>query len=198
MKALLDKFLLLPYNQIFIAMLVIGGLYFYFYFDMGTNLDNQLSSINTQISQEEVRKKETEALLKKEEILKNKSKQMIADVAELQKKVPQDQKHSDLIILVSNFAKQLNLKVVSATQGGRQKLDYFEKLDINIELSGKYNDLMMFATNVSNDDQVLKLEGMEINRQNLNAADSPLSLKAKLIGYKQITEESGDSKKDVK
>lgn len=198
MKALIDKFLLLPYNQIFIAMAVIGGLYFYLYFDMGTNLDNQLSSINSQISQEEVKKKETEALLKKEEILKNKSKQMIADVAELQKKVPQDQKHSDLIILVSNFAKQLNLKVVSATQGGRQKLDYFEKLDINIELSGKYNDLMMFATNVSNDDQVLKLEGIEFNRQNLNVAESPLSLKAKLIGYKQISEDSGDTKKDVK
>lgn len=195
MKAIIDKFLLLPYNQIFIAAAVIGGLYFYFYFDMGTALDSQLQQIQSQIAQEDLRKKETESLLKKEEILKTKSKQMIADVAELQKKVPVDQKHSDLIILVSNFAKELNLKVVSATQGGRQKLEYFEKLDINIEVAGSYNDLMMFASQLSNDDQVLKLEELEFSRQTSNSPESILHLKAKLIGYKQIAEPLNEGKK---
>lgn len=203
MKALIDKFIFLPFNQIFIVAAVIGGLYFYLYFDMGTLLDSQIEQTQREISAEEVRKKETEALLKKEEILKNKSKQMITDVAELQKRVPVEQKHSDLIILVSNFAKQLNLKVVSATQGGRQRLTYFEKLDINIEISGKYNDLMMFASNISNDDQVLKLENIEFTRQQQTSSnpansDGLLSLKAKLIGYKQIGDTRAEAQANVK
>lgn len=187
MNKYIDKFIVMAYGKVAIIALLAGLFYWYAYFDMGTALDNQLSTTQQKIKDAEKKKKEVDELIQRQTDLENKAKDMVQNIENLQKSVPTEIRHQDLIIFVQNTATQANVKVLESKKGLKKTTGAFEKLDLDIVLEGTFANLMLFNRYVAEADKAMKIEDLSFYRVLDNRISSPIRLKGRLVAYRQLS-----------
>jgi len=210
MNSTLIKISNLAMSRVAIVGVLATIFYFFTFYDTGETILNEITAIQSQVSEETTKKIETEKLLKKEE-------QMRADVALLAKtyedvksKIPLEFELPELRAIVDQVSGAHNLNVmkfdnnvgtiVNQSLVGSEDANLIDQLAVKYIFQGNYNQIAKFVTQLSTVQKVIKIEDVRLNHipSGRDGPSKQLSFEATIIGYKQAPDTSSVKKAEVK
>lgn len=193
-------------SSLSISRIVIFGIlctimYFTTYFDDGSTLETQISSMNNQVKIESDRRIEVNKIIKKEEEMRGNLLQLQRNLEVVKSKIPNEFRDTQMSIILNNasIASGVNLQDLSVVQGasviGASKRvsdpnsikpeDLIEEVRFNITLSGSYGAFLKFLDVLTKEDKVLKVKNFVIEKNSSDIDDDMIKFKGDVIGFKQ-------------
>lgn len=205
MNMLMQKFKGLAFGRAFLIGLFIAGAYLSIYYDSGSALESQISGVSSEITKS---KNEIESVKKAITDAERYQKTMSNRETEMQKvlrAIPEKLEASDLMRTISLEAKGVGAEInglvsrassrSSSAQSNDKSKSFYEEIPIDIDLTGTYNQIMLFLSNMTRLDKVVTANKMTFTlaskgRTSAASAVSPnINLKATLQAYRYLPEE---------
>lgn len=182
-------------NANFIGLLI-AGLYFYFGIYSDNEIEAQIKSINEQITsiEEQIAAKQSEA--DKEQEVKRHLNDKKVTLGELESYYPITQSFVSLGDAVKSQLNRFSIREITRAPA-RDKAtthEFYETLPINFVLEGSYGNLLSFVNAISNHNNLIVLENLNLIR--LPGTDN---LRAELLlkGYKSLASNDNEGGSDT-
>jgi type IV pilus assembly protein PilO len=188
----------LTISKAILVGVIMAGLYYLMMYDSGDKINQNIKNVNVSISKQ---KDEITAIEKAIQVVEEFSKKvaLLGDKFEkLIKYIPENFTAIDQMKLVSKQAKSAGTNIQRISQGTEgKKLNFYEELNVNVELSGTYTQIVLFLSFLTKLDKVLVMKEMS-----MTAAGSTKSGEARKVqfsgrvtGYRYIDEDKIDKSK---
>lgn len=179
--------------------ILISLIYFISYFDDGTQLETQITSISSQVDFETSRRVEVDKIIKKEEEMRGNLLQLQRNLEVVKTKIPNEFKDTQMSAILNNasLVSGISLLDLSITSdSSRQQVgqidpnsvrpeDLIEEVKFNIALLGSYDSLIKFLDVLTKEEKVLKVRNFVIEKNSTNIDDDSIKFKGEIIGFKQ-------------
>ena len=106
-----------PYNKVMLIAAAAAGLYWYALYDDGSALDAQIVSVSQQLSEEETKKKDTDATLKQVREMQEKVGLLTAKYQEISRRLPADLFSIDINKAIDGFVKTAGVDLKAKKPG---------------------------------------------------------------------------------
>lgn len=185
------------FSAIRVAMVgvFLAGLYFAMAFNSGSQIQAEIDTIKTRITEENVKKLETNRVLQKEEQMRADITMLVKKYEEVKSKIPIEFLESELRIIIDQFASQFELKTirnVRATRGkdfgASEDSNLVEQVVLDYSFVGNFYSLEKLINQISKTDKLVKIEHFEIlstSKRTDPNTPKELVLNATIIGFKQ-------------
>lgn len=178
-------------NRILGAAVVVAGLYWMTMYNNGDGLRQNLATINQELEQEEVKKKDTDATLRQVQEMKDKIGTLSTKYEEISKRLPESLFSIDLNKSIDVYAKESGVGVKNKRPGENKVGEVIEEVPVEVVIEGKYGQVAKFAYLVASAqrmsrlrDVVLSVANSEENGSSGKPAEVRLKLEGRVVGYK--------------
>lgn len=164
--------------------LIAGGFYYFTAYDDGAAIYAQIATINSQIQQEEVRKKDTEATLKEEASMKDSVGQLSQQYQEISRRLPSALYSIDINRSIDTFARTAGVNVRSKRPGDTVRKEIVDEVPVQVVLEGSYAELAQFVYYVSTAERLTRVRNFVISRDSERGSSTKLKFEGQVVGYK--------------
>jgi len=175
---------------------VIGIGYFFMYYDGGATLEAQITTLKGDLSSEEVKKKDTEATIKKEDEMQANLASIARDLQVVKSKIPNEFKDTEMSTIINRASTRAGVSVSSLARKGdapaRSGLpgsESVEEIVFDISINGSFNRLVQFVELLSREEKIIKLRDFTIERSG-SATDSSIRFHGQVIGFRQAVDKA--------
>lgn len=187
---------------IILAGLVTGG-YYFSYFDDGSNLEQQIISIESMLSEEATRREQIEKVIKKEEEMRGNVLQLERNLEVVKSKIPIDFKDTDMSNMMNSAARSTGLiikelSIFETTQKGVQNPgsvrleDLVDEVRFKIILTGSFDAFINFLDTISREEEIIKARNFTFEKEaTINFDDDSVIFRGEIVGFKQSSLLSG-------
>ncbi|MFZ3228726.1 MAG: type 4a pilus biogenesis protein PilO [Pseudobdellovibrio sp.] len=190
--------LIAQFSMMRILVLAIGiGLgYFFMYYDNGDSLYTQITDLKGQISTEEVKKKDTEATIKKEDEMQANLASIARDLQVVKAKIPNEFKDTEMTTIVNKASMTSGVSVLllsrkqnAPVRGSMVGSESVEEIVFELSLNGSFNRMVQFVELLSREEKIIKLRDFSIERRSKTSIeDTSVIFKGDVIGFRQAAE----------
>lgn len=184
-KNILEKFSSFTSVQVVLLAGMAGALYFFTMFNDGSQLDQQAAGLDSEISAQQTKKKETEDLLKEEARMKDLIIQQTQKFAEIAKQLPSQLTTLQLNESIDNFVKASGVTIKSKRPGNAEKHEIVEEIPIQVTVEGTYSELTSFVYHLSSNEKVTTFKSFSMQQ---TSDTGRATLDGNVVGYKLLTE----------
>ncbi|MBC7741168.1 MAG: type 4a pilus biogenesis protein PilO [Bdellovibrionaceae bacterium] len=183
----------LSISRLAIAAVFLTVAYYFLYFDAGANIEQQITSMQGQITAEKARRADIEKTMKKEEEMRGNILQLARNLEVLKSKIPNEFKDTELSTLVNRASVGANVKItllsrlavapVAKKPGTGSEL--IDEIAFDIAVSGTFSQLIHFVELLSKEEKVLKVRNFTIEKNSDKPDDSLIKFRGEVVGFKQ-------------
>jgi Tfp pilus assembly protein PilO len=182
------------------AVFIAAG-YYFAYFDPGTQIEEQITTVQGLVSQEEARKSEINKTMKKEEEMRGNVLQLKRNLEVVKSKIPNDLKDSQMQAIINGAAdvaqvKITGLSVVSAPRDPNappvkisiadvKPENLIEEVRFKVSISGTFDNFLTFVETLSKEDKVIKIKNFSIQKSSEDIDDERINFNGDVVGFKQ-------------
>lgn len=181
--------------RMLILAVVVGAAYYFMYYDDGGTLETQITELKNTVSQEEVKKKDTEATIKKEDEMQANLASIARDLQVVKAKIPNEFKDTDMTGMINKASVRAGVSVLSLarkkdapTHRNIPGSESVEEIVFELTLNGSFNRMVQFVEILAREEKIIKLRDFTIERNSRNPTDSSVKFKGDVIGFKQAQE----------
>ena len=181
--------------RMLILAAVLAVAYFFMYYDNGETLETQITQLKTEVSQEQVKKKDTEATIKKEDEMQANVASIARDLQVFKAKIPNEFKDTEMTTIINKASARSGVSVLSLARKKdapvRSNLpgsESVEEISFDLTINGSFNRLVQFVEILAREEKIIKLRDFTIERNSTNPNDSSVKFKGDVIGFKQAPE----------
>lgn len=181
--------------RMLILAAVLAVAYFFMYYDNGETLETQITQLKAEVSQEEVKKKDTEATIKKEDEMQANVASIARDLQVVKAKIPNEFKDTEMTTIINKASARSGVSVLSLARKKdapiRSNLpgsESVEEITFDLTINGSFNRLVQFVEILAREEKIIKLRDFTIERNSTNPNDSSVKFKGDVIGFKQAQE----------
>ena len=193
-------------SRIAIIGLIFTAFYYTSLFNSGSNIDEAIKNLNAQIEQENIKKIETNRILKKEEQMRADVSVLVKKYEEVKSKIPIEFLESELRIIIDKFAEQNNLKTNKTNRGSAgqdlaafQDANLVEQVPLEFSFTGTFAGVFSFIQQLSTTEKLIKLDRISMTasdqRQQFRLRSKDLTFNVTIIGFKQSSLAASENKK---
>lgn len=174
-----------------------GALYYMMYFNSGAEIETQISDLKNQINLEQVKKKDTEATIKKEDEMQANLASIARDLQVVKSKIPNEFKDTEMTSIINRASMTAGVSVLLLAR--KQTVTNFrsvipgaesvEEVVFDLSINGSFNRLVQFVELLSREEKIIKLRDFTIERNSKTSFDDVSVLfKGDVIGFRQAQE----------
>jgi type IV pilus assembly protein PilO len=186
---------MLTYGKSLIIGLVITGIYYLAMFDDGVPLQNQINSTNSEMEKSKAEMQSVRQAILDAARFEQTKDTLGAEMDRVLRAIPAKLNSTELMRILSNEAKEVGAQInqVSAPnvppQQDANKSAFYEPVDVEIDISGSYNQVMLFLSNLTRLDKIVTMRKLSISLRELSgpSAQPVINLKASLSAHKSIS-----------
>lgn len=149
-------------SKILIIGLGLTCAYWYFMYDDGTAITSQIASINTELTAEETKKKDTDSTLKQVQEMQEKVGQLSQKYQEISRRLPAALFSIDINKSIDDFARGSGVSVKSKKPGENTRGDVVEEVPVEVTLEGNYAQLSRFTFLVAAAERMSRVKNVVI------------------------------------
>lgn len=188
----------------YLRALVIGAffalIYYFVGYDDGSKLEAQIQSAKAEITESEKKIKSEIAKIESIEQFKKANAAMGETLQTFISFIPEKLVMIDLMKLVSNEAKSAGLNISRISERGAGiKGEFYESLNVDAELGGTFEQLMIFLSDLTKVKQILTLSRLQIRNagggRSANAEYAQVNFTAEIRGYRYVPVKTEGPKK---
>lgn len=187
MKKFLTFLAYLDGKKVLVLAAILGGIYFNFIYDDGAILTKDVLDFRTQVQQEEVKKRETDASLAEEKRMKEAVGILTEKYQIISKKLPAQLSTFEINNTIETYARETQVKIKSTRPGNPEAMEIVEEVPLEITVEGKFPDLLQFIYNISSSERLTRMKTVRLSPAGgLDRAffSSVLRLDGVIVGYK--------------
>lgn len=194
----------LTYGKSFLIGIALAAVYYFSVYNDGTTLENQISTAKNQLNQYNNEIATIQKAIKDAEDYKQTMNVLGVEMERVLKAVPSQLSSFDLMKIVSNVAKKLNVQINSlhsreSFRPGEKKDAIFENVGVEVDLTGTYNQIMQFMSELTSLDKIVTINALTLVAKVDTSRKGPplimITFRAMLLGYKYL--ETQDDKAKV-
>ncbi len=177
-----------------IASAIIAALYYFMLFDDGTALELQIQNLAPQLASEEVKKKDTEATIKKEDEMQANLASLARDLQVVKAKLPSELKDAELTALINRAAATAGVTISSLARKNSPKVESkisgsesVEEVAFSIAIDCSFSHFVKFLELLAKEENIVKIRDFSIQRNAAEVAQPQIKFSGEIIGYKQAT-----------
>jgi Tfp pilus assembly protein PilO len=182
-------------GQALIAGLVLAGLYFFMFYDDGSILETNIASIRSDIQKGQTEMEDVRKAIEDAERYQKTKAALGVEMDNILLAIPIKLNSTDLMKTMSNEAKSVGAEIISlsAPQSFRAEPGdantVYEPILISVELSGTYNQLMLFLSNLTRLNKIITSTKLQLSLKSSSGPVRPgtpptLSMNASFQAYK--------------
>lgn len=198
MNQFLKRVAYLDFAKVMILAAIVGGLYFYLYYDSGSALQTKLDELQSQMAAEEAKRKDTEATLKEVDRMKIAVGLLSEQYQVISKKLPDQLSSIEMNRAIDGFAKSSSVNIKSRKPSlNTLKSEVIEEVPIELTLEGNYSELALFVYNISTAERLARVKRIQItsgDSAGISFDSAKLKLDGTVVGYKLAPDSSKDNK----
>lgn len=203
----MEKLAALTYGKSFLIGLAIGAFYFFVFYNDGSLIQNNINKGKTEIDKLTNEVKAIDAAVKDAERFNKAVEALGEEMQVIQKAIPAELTSTELMRIVSTEAKAVGVQINSlagsggttsnapragsASRGAAGSIVYYEPITVTVSLTGKYNQMMLFLSNLTKLDKIITSKNIKISadRGKSATANNPdIQMSATLLAYKYKVE----------
>jgi type IV pilus assembly protein PilO len=198
-----DKFNNLTVGQALLIGLALAAIYYFNLYNNGSALEASIQSAtqeyNKNVSQiEDIKRSIVDAERFQKTVLT-----LGAEMQKILMAVPEKLTSVDLMRTISTEAKKVGAEIGNITtgtstlnSGNAESRKYYEPIAIQIDLTGKYTQIMQFLAGLTKLDKIVTIESIRMNASTRGGESSSpqIAFNASLQAYKYISPEGDKSK----
>jgi Tfp pilus assembly protein PilO len=188
-------FATLSMGRLAILSLVLTVAYYFMSFDDGSQINEQIKSVQAEIGVEKARRSDIEKTMKKEEEMRGNLLQLARNLDVLKSKIPFDFKDTEMSTIVNQASINTDIKIsilsrmspamVQKKPGtGAELLD---EIVFEISATGTFAQLIRFVEVLSKEEKVIKTRNFSIEKNSSNVDDNLIKFKGEIVGFKQVS-----------
>ena len=182
-------------GQLAIAGVILTVIYYTSFFNNGSAIELEMTSIKAQIEEEKIKKVETNRVLQKEEQMRADVSMLVKKYEDVKSKIPIEFLESELRIIIDQYANQFELKTTRNQRASKGK-DFGSALDANLveqvaleyTFMGTFFNLEKLINQITRLDKLVKVESFQFisaEKKTNAGVGYEVSLTATIIGFKQ-------------
>lgn len=180
--------------RVLVFAAIIAVAYFFMYYDGGATFETQITQLNTEVAGEEVKKKETEKTIKREDEMRASLASLARDLQVVKAKLPNEFKDTEMTSIINRTATQAGVNVVSlarkasspAGKASTNGAESVEELVFELVINAKFNQLVQFLETLSKEEKIFKIRDFMIERVlGPDPNDAQIRFKGDIVGFKQ-------------
>ena len=189
----------LSMSRIMIFATLCTVMYYTTYFDDGSALNTQISSMNDQVEMETAHRLEVNKIIKKEEEMRGNLLQLQRNLEVVKLKIPNEFLDTQMSAILNNASTTsgVSLQDLSVIPTGGNSTpkeidpnsikpeDLIEEVKFRVTLSGSYDAFLKFLDLLTKEDKVLKVRNFVIEKESSDIDKDSIKFKGEVIGFKQ-------------
>jgi type IV pilus assembly protein PilO len=183
----------LTFGRALIIGIVLAGIYYFTMYNDGSSFQTQINKAKDTRQQNEAEVARIARAVKDAERYQQTMAVRSAEMEGVLKAVPAQLSSFDLMKIVSNEAKLIGLQINGLTAAGNYRADnkdaIFEPVGVTVNLTGNYNQVMLFLSNLTKLDKIVTVKKMsfvskiEVGKRN---GAPTITFISDLSGYKYL------------
>lgn len=182
MNKLFDQLSVQSIGKILMLGVLLTFAYWYFIYDDGSAIDQQIVGLDQELATEEAKKKDTDATLKQVQEMQEKIGILSQKYQEISTRLPSVLFSIDINKAIDDFARSANVSVKVKKPGENIRREVVEEVPVDVTLEGSYAELTQFAYVVSTAERMARAVNIVITP--VDAGSRRLKLEGQVIGYK--------------
>jgi len=199
---LLKAFSDLSLGRVVIMAIFIAAGYYFTYFDQGTTIEEQITTVQGVVAQEEAKKAEINKTMKKEEEMRGNVLQLKRNLEVVKAKIPTDLKDSQMqsiinaaattaqvkiagLSVVSSPPKDPNAAPVKVSIADVKPENLIEEIRFKVTILGTFDNFLNFVETLSKEDKVIKIKNFSIQKTSEDIDDDKITFTGDVVGFRQ-------------
>lgn len=199
-----DKLASLTIGKALIIGLGLAVAYYFMFYDDGKNLQTLLTNTKTELEKNQKEIKSINDAIKDAARFKDIMAKLGEEMGRILKAIPEKLTPIELMKIISNEAKgvgteinRLNSPMMmrSGFNTNKDTTVFYEPVLVDVELSGTYNQLMLFMANLTRLDKIVTVRKIKLSTSDSKNRNNPeIKMAASLQAYRYISEPPPDPK----
>jgi len=186
-----EKINQISYGRAMFIGLFLAGIYYFTGYNNGTVLDAQIKANEAKVVELQKNIKDEEAKIERINQYKKTMEALGESFNKFVSYIPEKLRNTDLMKTISTEAKVAGANIVRVSeQGVGTRSDFYEEVKASVDLSGTFQQLMLFMSFLTKVDQIITLSKLSIRNpssQQMNVESPVLSISAELKGYRYLS-----------
>lgn len=162
MNKILERLVKLTNMQVALIGMGFTAFFYFTSFDDGSALRAAVAALDSQISQEETKKKDTDATLKEEARMKDMVGQLSQQYLEVSRRLPTSLSSIELNRHIDAFARNSGASIKARKPMSNIHDEIVEQIPVQISLEGSYAELAQFIYQVAISEQVTGIQSFTL------------------------------------
>jgi type IV pilus assembly protein PilO len=196
---LLIRLAALTPKQALFFTLILGALYYFMFFNDGSDLQNKITTVQDQITKEEQKATEADAALKEVEQVRATVGALSEQFKTVSQALPSEVQMSDIIRTVDTVSRASGVSIKSKEPRPVVNKDYYEQIPLKITMEGSYSEITMFLYYLASTERIMKVENFSMGNPNPSDKISPgrLTFEGQVVSYRFVgsTAKAGEGQK---
>jgi Tfp pilus assembly protein PilO len=197
----MEKYILqlgeMTWGKIFVAGLVIAGLYWALYYDDGSTLTTNIQSLNQQYSEAERQLRETKEAMADAEQFERAVRQNEVQFEKVLEYLPSEMNANELTRMITQQIQISGGEVVSTkAQPNIEKRDFYEMTRLEFVIKGSFSQVVLFLSSLSKVQRLLTFDKLSIrldqSRAGQDTASPSVDLQGVVVGYRYLKDATAD------
>ncbi len=179
--------------RIFVFAAFFTGAYYYMYYDNGATFETQIEQLNSVVSAEEIKKKDTEKTIKREDEMRANLAALARDLQVVKAKLPNEFKDTEMTTIINKAATGSNVNVTSlarrqnapAVSSNVVGAESVEEIVFDLALNARFNQFVQFLETLAREEKIIKIRDFVIEKNSRNVEDFIIKFKGDIVGFKQ-------------
>ena len=184
---------ILPAFKTLIVAALLTAIYFFMYFNDGSALELQLQTLSSELTVEEVKKKDTEATIKKEDEMQASLAALARDLQVVKAKLPNELRDTDMTSMINRAAVSAGISITSLSrkaaairaEGKAIGSESVEEVTFELAIEGPFNRFVKFIDQLAKQENILKVRDFYIERNITAIAEPQIKFRGEVVGFKQ-------------
>ena len=171
--------------------------YFYFYYDNGSVVEEQITQAKSGLDAEKAKKVEIQKRVRKEEEMKGNILQLAGNLKVVKDKIPNEFNEIEVSSIVNKASEVSQVKLTAlkrsttpSTLSAEQKIasgaELVDEVTFDIEMSGSFHGIIAFVEYLSKEVKTIKIRNFILEKNVTNLTDdTTIKFKGEIVGYKQ-------------
>ncbi|MGE5086928.1 MAG: type 4a pilus biogenesis protein PilO [Bacillota bacterium] len=195
MEKIFEKLSSFTMGKAFVIGLLVVGIFYFTLYDDGSALDGQIASIGQQLTQEEAKKKDTDATLKQVREMQDKVGRLSQQYQEISRRLPNALYSIDINKSIDSFARTAGVDIKAKKPGDNIKHEVVEEVPVSVSLEGTYAQLAQFVYLVASSERLARVKNIVISSSEGEGIAKKLKFEGQVVGYKLASDKDKTEKK---
>jgi len=187
-----QKIKMAPRTVFFVIGLGLLGVFYSGMYDDGTGLQNQLNTVNAELTKTQKSLKDTEEVIKNTQTFQAEFQSVSEQFQAAVEYLPETFITQELLKQISNEARAAGVTLVSIKPKTPSPGDFYEELQVDVELEGSFTLLTTFLSYISKQNRIINIKNIEMGMKTANEGVPKLSLRGVLVAYRYKKEEGAN------